>query len=106
MARIVRLLKVEKKCKIRLSCVRVKKDKKDTDRAKTIVKEAGLPFFIDAVSSHNEEMITAVTYAVQCIIDSLSRYDLVKRWKDKDKIEEFSNPKFMDQGLESKVRSI
>ena len=108
MARIVRLLKVEKNVKIRLSCVRVIGElaKKDTERAKTIVKEAGLPFFIDAVSSHNEEMITAVTYAVQCIIDSLSRYDLVKRWKDKDKIEEFSNPKFMDQGLESKVRSI
>merc|ERR1719445_1102018 len=86
-ARIVRLLKVEKNVKIRLSCVRVIGElaKKDMDRAKTIVKEAGLPFFIDAVSSHNEEMITAVTYAVQCIIDSLSRYDLVKRWKEKKK---------------------
>merc|ERR1719445_2186675 len=86
-ARIVRLLKVEKNVKIRLSCVRVIGElaKKDMDRAKSIVKEAGLPFFIDAVSSHNEEMITAVTYAVQCIIDSLSRYDLVKRWKEKKK---------------------
>merc|ERR1719445_2304564 len=86
-AKIVRLMKVEKNVKIRLSCVRVIGElaKKDTERAKSIVKEAGLPFFIDAVSSHNEEMITAVTYAVQCIIDSLSRYDLVKRWKEKKK---------------------
>ena len=86
-ARIVRLMKVEKNVKIRLSCVRVIGElaKKDMERAKSIVKEAGLPFFIDAVSSHNEEMITASTFAVQCIIDSLSRYDLVKRWKDKKK---------------------
>ena len=86
-ARIVRLMKVEKNVKIRLSCVRVIGElaKKDTDRAKTIVREAGLPFFIDSLSSKNEEMITAVTYAVQCIIDSLSRYDLVKRWKEKKK---------------------
>merc|ERR1711963_587869 len=86
-ARIVRLLKVEKNVKIRLSCVRVIGElaKKDMERARTIVKEAGLPFFIDAVSSKNEEMITAVTYAVQCIIDSLSRYDLIKRWKEKKK---------------------
>ena len=87
-AKIVRLLKVEKNQQIRLSCVRVIGElaKKDMERAKTIVKEAGLPFFIDiGGSSKNEEVITAVTYAVQCIIDSLSRYDLVKRWKEKKK---------------------
>merc|ERR1711953_422133 len=64
-ARIVRLMKVEKNVKIRLSCVRVIGElaKKDTERARTIVKEAGLPFFIDSVS----------------------RYDLIKKWKDKKK---------------------
>merc|ERR1719367_604722 len=86
-AKIVRLMKVEKNVKIRLSCVRVIGElaKKDTERARRIVKEAGLPFFIDSVSSKNEEMITAATYAIQCVIDSLSRYDLVKRWKEKKK---------------------
>ena len=86
-AKIVRLMKVEKNVKIRLSCVRVIGElaKKDTERARTIVKEAGLPFFIDSVSSKNEEMITAATYAIQCVIDSLSRYDLVKKWKEKKK---------------------
>jgi len=86
-AKIVRMMKVEKNVKIRLSSVRVIGElaKKDMERARTIVREAGLPFFIDALSSKNEEMITAVTYAVQCIIDSLSRYDLVKRWKEKKK---------------------
>ena len=86
-ARIVRMLKVEKNVKIRLSSVRVIGElaKKDMERARTIIKECGLPFFIDAVSCKNEEMITAVTYAVQCIIDSLSRYDLVKKWKEQKK---------------------
>eukprot|EP00091_Calanus_sinicus_P025590 TRINITY_DN9837_c0_g1_i1.p1 TRINITY_DN9837_c0_g1~~TRINITY_DN9837_c0_g1_i1.p1 ORF type:complete len:251 (-),score=99.22 TRINITY_DN9837_c0_g1_i1:261-1013(-) len=51
--RITRLLKVEKNAKIRLSCVRVFGElaKKDTDRAKTILKEAGVPFFIDAINT-------------------------------------------------------
>merc|ERR1712038_717498 len=73
-AKIVRLMKVAKNVKIRLSCVRVIGElaKKDTERARTIVKEAGLPFFIDSVSSKNEGMITAATYAIQCVIDSLS----------------------------------
>merc|ERR1711963_325836 len=86
-SRIVRMLKVEKNVKIRLSSVRVIGElaKKDMERARTIIKECGLPFFIDAVSCKNEEMITAVTYAVQCIIDSLSRYDLVKKWKEQKK---------------------
>jgi len=85
--KIVRLLKVEKNDKIRLSCVRVFGElaKKDTERAKLILKEAGVPFFIDAINTKNEEMITAVSYAIQCLLDSISRYDLIKRWKEKKK---------------------
>merc|ERR1719295_1267174 len=73
--------------KIRLSCVRVFSElaRKDTERAKTILKEAGIPFFIDAINTNNEEMITAVSYCIQCLLDSISRYDLIKKWKEKKK---------------------
>merc|ERR1712198_289249 len=85
--KIVRLLKMEKNMKIRLSCVRVFSElaRKDTERAKTILKEAGIPFFIDAINTNNEEMITAVSYCIQCLLDSISRYDLIKKWKEKKK---------------------
>jgi len=85
--KITRLLKMEKNIKIRLSCVRVFGElaKKDTERAKTILKEAGVPFFIDAINCKNDEMIIAVSYCIQCLLDSISRYDLIKRWKEKKK---------------------
>jgi len=85
--RIARLLKMEKNSKIRLSCVRVYSElaRKDTDRAKAILKEAGVPFFIDTINTKNEEMINAVSYCIQCLLDSISRYDLIKRWKEKKK---------------------
>jgi len=84
---IVRLLKVEKNNKIRLSLIRVFGDvsRKDTDRAKAVLKEAGVPFFLETLNTHDAETINAATYVIQCLLDSISRYDLVKRWKEKKK---------------------
>merc|ERR1719167_1724369 len=82
--KICRLLKVEKDKKIRLSCIRVYGElaKKDVDRAKAILMEAGVPFFMDAINTKDEEMVNAATYAIQCLLDSISRYDLISRWAD------------------------
>jgi len=84
---IVRLLKVEKNKKIRLSCIRVFGDvgKKDTERAKCVLKEAGVPFFLDTLNTHDAETINAATYVIQCLLDSIGRYDLIKKWKEKKK---------------------
>lgn len=85
--KIVRLLKVEKNNKIRLSLIRVFGDvsRKDTDRAKAVLKEAGVPFFLETLNTKDSETITAATYVIQCLLDSISRYDLIKRWKEKKK---------------------
>lgn len=85
--KIARLLKVEKDRKIRLSCVRVFGElaKKDIDRAKAIMVEAGVPFFMDTLNSKDEEMVNAASYAIQCLLDSISRFDLVKQWNEKKK---------------------
>merc|ERR1711970_81452 len=84
---IVRLLKVEKNKKIRLSCIRVFGDvgKKDTERAKRVLKEAGVPFFLETLNTHDSETINAATYVIQCLLDSIGRYDLIKKWKEKKK---------------------
>jgi len=92
--KISRLLKVEKNNKIRLSCIRVFGElaKKDTDRAKSILQEAGVPFFLEALNTKNDETINAASYAIQCLLESISRYDLIKRWKEKKKdIKRMSN---------------
>ena len=74
---IVRLLKVEKNKKIRLSCIRVFGDvgKKDTERAKCVLKEAGVPFFLETLNTHDSETINAATYVIQCLLDSIGRWE-------------------------------
>ena len=85
--RIVRLMKVEKNSKIRLSLVRVFGDlgKDDMDRAKSIVREAGVPFFLNALNTTDEEAVNAVSYVIQCLLDSISQVDLINRWQEKAK---------------------
>lgn len=85
--KIVRLMKVEKNTKIRLSLVRVFGDlgRNCMDRAKTIVKEAGIPFFLDALNTSDEEAVNAVVYVIQCLLDSISQVDLITRWQEKMK---------------------
>jgi len=85
--KIVRLMKVETNTKIRLSLVRVFGDlgKNDMERAKSIVKEAGVPFFLNALNTNDEEAVNAVTYVIQCLLDSISRVDLIEKWQEKAK---------------------
>jgi len=85
--KIVRLMKIEKNPKIRLSLVRVFGDlgKGDMTRAKTIVREAGVPFFLNALNTTDEEAVNAVVYVIQCLLDSISQVDLINRWQEKIK---------------------
>ena len=85
--RIVKLMKVEKNDKIRLSLIRVFGDlgKSEMERARDIVKEAGIPFFLDALNTSDEETVTAVAYVIQCLLDSLSQVELVTKWQERMK---------------------
>ena len=76
--KIIRLMKVEKNPAIRLSLVRVFGDlgKRDMERARAIVREAGVPFFLDALNNNKEDTVNAVSYVIQALLDSLSRIDL------------------------------
>merc|ERR1712176_1471779 len=55
------------------------------ERARSIVREAGVPFFLDALNSDKEDTVNAVSYVVQALLDSLSRVDLFKKWDDRMK---------------------
>ena len=52
-------MKLEKNTKIRLSLVRVFGDlgKTDMERAKIIVREAGVPFFLNALNTSEKEAV-------------------------------------------------
>jgi len=82
--KIVRLLKVEKNTKIRLSCIRVIGElaKKDVDRAKDVLQMAGVAYFLEILNTKDQETVNAASYVIQCLLDSISRADLVDKWKD------------------------
>ena len=85
--KVVKLMKVEKNPRIRLSLVRVfgELGKADMERARAIVREAGVPFFLDALNSTDEDTVNAVSYVIQALLDSLSRIDLFRSWEEKAK---------------------
>jgi len=82
--KIVRLLKVEKNRNIRLSCIRVIGEIawKDVDRAKAVLSQAGVAYFLDILNTHDTETVNAASYVIQCLLDSISRADLVQKWSD------------------------
>ena len=64
---IARLMKVEKNIKIRLAMIRTIGElaKKSEEIARAILKECGVPFFLDVVNSDNEEVVNASSYILQ-----------------------------------------
>ena len=64
---IGRLMKVEKNETIRLSLIRCIGElcKKTQDIAKSVLKECGIPFFMDILNSDNEEVVNASSYIIQ-----------------------------------------
>ena len=66
---IARLMKVEQNITIRLSLIRSIGEmcKKSAEIAKSVLKECGVPFFLDILNSSNEEVVNASSYIIQVI---------------------------------------
>ena len=64
---IARLMKVEQNVNIRLSLIRSIGEmcKKSQEIAKSVLKECGIPFFLDILNSTNEEVVNASSYIIQ-----------------------------------------
>ena len=60
--------------------------KKSQERAKDVLKECGIPFFLDIVNSHNEEVVNASSYIIQVILNTLSHYEIQEAIKKKKEL--------------------
>ena len=59
--------------------------KSDMERTKIIVRESGVPFFLNSLNTSEEEAVNAVVYVIQCLLDSMSQMELIDRWQEKIK---------------------
>lgn len=84
---IARLMKVEKNIKIRLAMIRTIGElaKKSEEIARAILKECGVPFFLDVVNSDNEEVVNASSYILQCVLNTFSHNDIQLGIEEKKK---------------------
>ena len=56
--------------------------KTDKERAKIIVREARVLFFLNALNTSDEKAVNTVVYVFQCLLDSISQVDLIDRWQE------------------------
>ncbi len=106
--RIARLMKVEKDQGIRLALIRYVRTrnkisyyfinliffsrcigelcKRSLERAKDVLKECGIPFFLDILNSHTEEVVNASSYIIQVVLNTLSHYEIQEAIKEKKKL--------------------
>jgi len=84
---IARLMKVEKNATIRLAMIRTIGGlcQKNEERSKDVLSACGIPFFLDILSSHSKEMVTASSYLIQVILDAIGHADIQKAIKEKKK---------------------
>ncbi|GAB0093021.1 Protein unc-45 homolog B [Sergentomyia squamirostris] len=72
--RIQRLLKVEKNKDIILSAIRIVGEvcNKSVERTQAVLKEVGIPWFLEIIDSTEEERVTAAQHCMQTILNSFS----------------------------------
>ena len=85
--KIARLMKVEKNATIRLSILRCIGSlvSGNEERAKSVLTECGIPFFLDILDTHAVERINTASYVIQTILDAISHADIQKAIKEKKK---------------------
>ena len=68
-------MKVEKDPTIRLSIIRCigELSKKNEERAKEVLKQCGIPFFMDILSTHDMKTVNASSYIIQVRITLVVR---------------------------------
>jgi len=84
---IARLMKIEKNSTIRLAMIRTIGGlcTKNEERSKAVLAACGIPFFLDILSTHNTEMVTASSYIIQVILDAIGHAEIQKAIKEKKK---------------------
>ncbi|XP_015606601.1 protein unc-45 homolog A [Cephus cinctus] len=75
--KITKLLKVEKKEEIIVSAVRIIAElcKDNTARTELILKDIGIPWFLEMINSKNVDRVNAAQYCIQIVLNSYSGMD-------------------------------
>ncbi|ENN77600.1 hypothetical protein HUJ04_000770 [Dendroctonus ponderosae] len=72
--KIKNLLKMEKNQVLYLTGIRIIGElcKHSEEKTKTILKDVGIPWFLEIIDSENKEVVNAAQYCLQCILNTLS----------------------------------
>lgn len=72
--KIIKLLKVDKNEEIAIAAIRIVAElcKDNAVRTDSLIKEVGVPWFLEIVNSKNEERVNASQYCMQTILNSYS----------------------------------
>lgn len=75
--KIAKLLKVEKNSEIYINCIRIISElcSKSDIRAKAVIEELGIPWFLQILDSTDEERVNASQYCMQTVLNVLSGLD-------------------------------
>ncbi|XP_012288302.1 protein unc-45 homolog B [Orussus abietinus] len=73
-SKIMKLLKIEKNEEILITAIRIVAElcKNNADRQTQIIKELGLPWFLEMINSKNQERVNAAQYCMQIILNTYS----------------------------------
>ncbi|XP_055641230.1 protein unc-45 homolog B [Toxorhynchites rutilus septentrionalis] len=105
--RIGKLLKVEKNNDIITNAIRAIDEvcTRSSDRTKTVIKELGIPWFLQILDTEVEDRVTASQHCMQTVLNSLSGMENKEDSKpDKDLVE--SNKQLIDTLLSCLVYSV
>lgn len=101
--RIIQLLKTERNLEIRVACARTFSEFcRDTARAKRMLTEVGIPWFLELMNSTQKELVNATQYTLQVILNSLTGMD-IKQEKKPDKHMIAENQKEVDSLMATMV---
>lgn len=101
--RIVHMLKAEKNHEIRVACARTLSEFcKDLERAKEILKEVGIPWFLELMNSKEQTVVNATQYTFQTLFNTLAGMD-IKQEKKADRVLRAANQKEIDSLMATMV---
>lgn len=103
LGRLVQLMKTEKNLEIRVACARtISEFCRDMARAKMVLVEVGIPWLMELMNSHDDQLVNATQYTFQIIINSLTGMD-IKLEKKPDKLLMQENQKEVDSLMATMV---
>ncbi|KAG8191985.1 hypothetical protein JTE90_002255 [Oedothorax gibbosus] len=107
--KLLAAMKLEKNEEISLAAIRAFGElcKNNIPRTKLILKEIGLPFFIENLNSNSETYVNAVEYFIQVILNVLSGMDIREgKKRDRKLVKDLENESIIDAIMGILVKNV